>query len=234
MQLTLSISEIGPQLSDLLSSNCGRVTALIDASRVCEFDSVALDKALEKYEAGDFQFRRTFQDNSLQALSFNVMPNRHVNECLTPNQYSVGNRIARVVFNRDYETQMEKSPSHMVFLSALVQWQKLIYLVMCEEHDVDYNPAGKEQFKIWPTDVRCCLPALVTDEENLHQDTVVFKHDCLDDDKWAVEAFSTVNSRLGFLARALVYRITSKDDDQRDTARRPRQTQRMRQKFHSR
>ncbi len=224
MQLALAISQIDPQHNDLLSSNDGRVTALIDASRVCEFDSAALDIALAEYEAGDFQFRRQFEDNSSQNLSFNVMPSRHVNESLTPNQYSVGRRIARVVFNRDYETEMEKSPSHMVFLSALVQWQKLIYLVMCEEHEIVYNPNGKEIFKIWPTDVRCCLPVLVTDEESLHQDTVIFKHESVAKNKWHIEAFSTVNSRLGFLARASVYKIASDSADQ-SRPRRPRQSE---------
>ncbi len=222
MQLALAISQIDPRHDDLLSSNDGRVTALIDASRVCEFDSAALDSALEEYEAGDLHFRRSFEDKSSQNVSFNVMPSQNVSESLTPNQYSVGRRIARVVFNRDYETEMEKSPSHMVFLSALVQWQKLIYLVMCEEHGVDYNPNGKEIFKIWPTDVRCCLPVLVTDEEGLHQDTVLFKHESVAKNKWNIEAFSTVNSKLGFLARASVYKIASDGEDQSKSSRRPR------------
>lgn len=227
MQLALAISQIDPQHRDLLSSNDGRVTALIDASRVCEFDSAALDIALAEYEVGDFQFRRCFEDNSTQNLSFNVMPSRPVNESLTPNRYSVGERIARVVFNREYETQMDKSPSHMVFLSALVQWQKLIYLVLCEEHGIAYNPNGKEVFKVWPTDIRCCLPVMVTDEENLYQDTVVFKQKSVGKNKWQIEAFSTVNSKLGFLARANVYKIAS--DGAAVQPRRPRQAPRGRQ-----
>lgn len=214
MQLALAISEITPPLDGLMS-NDGRVTALIDASRVCEFDAAALDKALAAYEAGEFQFRRTFDDNSSQSLSFNVLPNRHVNECLTPNQYSVGRRIARVLFSREYETQMEKSPSHMVFLSALVQWQKLVYLVMCEEHGLEYDPSGPEIFKIWPTDVRCCLPVLVRDEESLFQDAVMSRQEKLADDRWTIEGFSTVNSRLGFLARASVYRIDGRNEEYR-------------------
>lgn len=227
MQLALAISQIDPQHNDLLSSNDGRVTALIDASRVCEFDSAALDTALEEYEAGDFQFRRCFEDSSSQNLSFNVMPSRPVSESLTPNQYSVGKRIARVIFNRNYETQMEKSPSHLVFLSALVQWQKLIYLVLCEEHGISYNPNGKEVFKIWPTDVRCCLPVMVTDEESLHQDTVVFKQESIGKNKWQIEAFSTVNSKLGFLARANVYKTASDNADQKPP-RRPRKSRTIR------
>lgn len=222
MQMTLAISQIGPELDELLASNDGRVTALIDASRVCEFDSDALDDALKTYEAGDFNFRRSFKDNSSHTLGFNVMPNKHVHESLAPAEYSVGKRIARVIFNREYDTQMEKSPSHLIFLSALVQWQKLIYLVMCEEHDFPYNPNGKELFKIWPTDVRCCLPVLVRDEEQLHQDTVVFKHERVDENKWMIEAFSTVNTKLGFLARASVYRINSAKTSAQQTASAPR------------
>ncbi|WP_395074675.1 hypothetical protein [Hyphococcus sp.] len=205
--MTLAISEIGPQMDDLLASNDGRVTALIGASKAFEFDATALDDALAAYEAGAYKFHHSFKDESTQNLSFNVMPNRHVNETLSSNEYSVGSRIARVEFNRDYETQMDKSPSHMVFLSALVQWQKLIYLAMCEEHGIDYEAASKEHFKIWPTDVRCCLPVLVREEKGLYQDTVIFKYENVAEDKWIVEAFSTVNSRLGFLARASVYRL---------------------------
>lgn len=211
MSMTLSISQNGPQLDELLSSNGGRVTALVSASRECEFDARALDRALAAYEAGDYRFNRSYEDGSSQNLSFNVMPDRKVNERLTPNIYSVSEKIARVTFSREYETQMEKSPTHLVFISALVQWQKLIYLIMCEKHGIDYDPAGKERFKVWPTDVRCCLPVLVRDEDSLVQDTVIFKYENVDDAKWVVEAFSTVNARLGFLARASVYSLDFPD-----------------------
>jgi hypothetical protein len=205
--MTLSISDIRPKADEFTASNDGRVTALIGGPRKFEFDTTALDFALASYEAGAYGFCRTYKDHSAQKISFNVMPDRQVSESLTPQEYSVGRRIARVVFNREYETQMEKSPSHLVFISALVQWQKLVYLAMCEEHGIDYDPAGRERFKIWPTDIRCFLPVLVREEEGLVQDTVIYKCENASEDKWTVEAFSTVNARLGFLARASVYRL---------------------------
>lgn len=207
MQMTLAISDIKPKTDNLTASNGGRVTALIGESRKFEFDTTALDFALASYDAGAFGFGRTYRDHSAQKISFNVMPDRQVSESLTPEEYSVGRRIARVVFNREYDSRMEKSPSHLVFISALVQWQKLVYLAMCEEHGIDYDPSGREHFKIWPTDIRCFLPVLVREEEGLIQDTVIYRCDSAGEDKWTVEAFSTVNARLGFLARASVYRL---------------------------
>lgn len=152
-------------------------------------------------------FHRIINDSSTQKLAFNVMPSRSVTETLEPSYYSVGDRCARATFSRSYQTEMEKSPTHLILISALIQWQKLIYLMMCEEFGVEYDPSEPETFKIWPTDVSCQIPILVRDEKGLRQDAIISKLEKENLTKWTVEAFSAVNGRIGFVARASVFRI---------------------------
>ncbi|MBI1364907.1 MAG: hypothetical protein GC153_02990 [Alphaproteobacteria bacterium] len=170
-------------------------------------NEAALSLAVERYVSGDYSFERPILDRSAQKLAFNVMPNRITEERIEPRAYFVGRDIARAVFDRAYETAMDKSPSHVVFLSALVQWQKLIYLIMCHRCGLDYDPDGAERFKIWPTEVLCRMPTLVREEENLTEDAFVSTIETAGADVWRVEGFAVVNRRIGLLGKASVRRI---------------------------
>jgi len=172
-----------------------------------KFDRDAMLDAISRYEIGDYSFERLIVDHSKQALNFNVMPGRNVSETLAPRCYFAGQDIARAVFDRSYETDMEESPSHLIFMSALVQWQKLIYLMVCHRLGVPYEADGPEAFKIWPTEVRCRMPTMVRDETNLIQDTFASRFDEIGDGVWSVEGFSVAHSRIGLIGKAMVYRI---------------------------
>lgn len=170
-------------------------------------DEAALDAAIRRYESGEYSFDRLVVDGSSQQLSFNVMPDKNIEERITPRCYFVGVNIARAIFDRRYETAMEKSPSHVIFLSALVQWQKLLYLIMCHRAGAEYRPQGPERFKIWPTEVRCRMPVMVREESHIKQDAFLSSIEKTGPESWTVEGFAVVNRQIGLVGRAVVQRI---------------------------
>ena len=72
------------------------------------------------------------KDRSTQSLRFNVLNNKNVEETLTFKKYIVKDKKIETYFDREYSTDMLKSPNHFIFLSALVNLQKMIYVLMCD------------------------------------------------------------------------------------------------------
>lgn len=169
-------------------------------------DETALAAALKSYEEGDYAFDKAIFEQSVQNLDFNVMPGKDVCETLKVKGYFVGSSVVRSVFDREYASAMERSPSHVIFLSPLVQFQKLVYLLMCRRFGCEYAADGPELYKVWPTAVDIRLPVLVCETENLIQDVVLSKIETAGVNGWIVEGFSVVNHKIGMLGRAVVYR----------------------------
>ena len=101
--------------------------------------------------------------------SFNVMPSRPVEETLHVREYRTGERYVEAHFDREYRSSMAASPSHLIFLTALVHTQKMLYLALCREFDLDYDPLAAEQFKMWPTKIDVRIPELIAEESGLVQ-----------------------------------------------------------------
>ncbi len=101
--------------------------------------------------------------------SFNVMPDRPVEETLHIREYRVGDRYVEAHFDRSYRSSMAASPSHLIFLTALVHTQKMLYLGLCREFGFDYDPEGAEAFKMWPTKIDVRIPELIAAENDLVQ-----------------------------------------------------------------
>jgi len=104
-------------------------------------------------------------ENTEQNLEFNVMPLKQVNEKLFINKYIVDKNKIQAFFNRKYETEMVKSPDHFIFLSALINLQKMIYILMCKYLNIKYEPFESEKLKIWPiktnVEASSCSPTWV-------------------------------------------------------------------------
>ncbi|MEM6674538.1 MAG: hypothetical protein AAF726_16950 [Planctomycetota bacterium] len=111
----------------------------------------------------------SFSPGHVQDVAFNVMPDAPVTERLEILRYDTGPDFIEAHFDREYSSAMEKSPSHLIFLSVLVQWQRLIYIHVCQKFGRDPFEPGAEHFKIWPTKAEIRLPALERDEKNLVQ-----------------------------------------------------------------
>ena len=112
---------------------------------------------------------KVVDDNSVQNLKFNVMHEKDVEEKLIFKKYIIdGNRI-ETYFNREYKTSMRKSPDHYIFLSSLINLQKMIYLLMCDRSDIPYNKNDEEKIKIWPTSVDIKMNGIVRKKNNIMQ-----------------------------------------------------------------
>ena len=114
-------------------------------------------------------FEQVIMEDSINDLSFNVMPEKNVREKLSIKEYRCAQGYIEVEFSREYYTDMLNSPSHLIFLSVLIQWQKLVYVYFCYHKNIEYSADDDERFKIWPTNINIRLPELVTDQENLVQ-----------------------------------------------------------------
>jgi hypothetical protein len=169
-------------------------------------DEEALEQAIERYEEGDYNFDTAILEQSVQNLDFNVMPDKDVCEKFNVKGYFVGSDVARAVFDREYVSAMERSPSHVIFMSALVQFQKLVYVLLCRRSGVEYKPDGHELYKVWPTSIDIRMPVLVCETENLIQDVFLSRREPAGVNGWVIEGFSLVNYKIGFIGRAVVYR----------------------------
>jgi len=138
----------------------------------------------------------TVRESHLSHLEFNVMPGRPVEEDLHVREYRVGERYVEAHFDRTYRSAMKASPSHLIFLSALVHTQKMLYLGLCREFGFDYDPDGPERFKMWPTKVECRIPELIAEERGLVQRLWVRELRRFD----ATTYRATVETRVGSLA----------------------------------
>lgn len=117
----------------------------------------------------DLTTLEVFPEHHTSHLEFNVMPGRPVIEDLHVHEYRRGDRYAEAHFDREYRSSMKASPSHLIFLSALVHTQKLLYLALCKEFGFEYDPTGPEKLKMWPTKIECRVPELIDAEKDLVQ-----------------------------------------------------------------
>ncbi len=115
------------------------------------------------------QVFQVVEEDHQSHLTFNVMPDRPVSETLSVKRYVVGDRYAEAHFDRSYQSSMQNSPSHLIFISTLVHTQKLLYMALCREFGFEYDPHGDERFKMWPTKISVRIPELITEETGLVQ-----------------------------------------------------------------
>ena len=138
----------------------------------------------------------TYLEDHESRLSFNVMPGRPVEETLHVDRYEVGDRYAMAHFDRSYRSTMRNSPSHLIFISALVHTQKLLYATLCRDFGFDYDPHGPERFKMWPTKIQIRIPELITDETDLVQELWVTELKQFNETTYR----ATLETRVGSLA----------------------------------
>lgn len=130
----------------------------------------------------------------VSGLSFNVMPGKPVEEQLLVREYRVGDRYVEALFDRSYRSSMKASPSHLIFLSVQVHTQKMLYLALCREWGLRYDPDGPELFKMWPTKLAVAIPELLPEEEGLVQRLWVRKVKRIRDKAYKVSLETRVGS----------------------------------------
>lgn len=189
-------TQLDPTTTQLLA----RVSTLAAKS---EHDALTA-RVLEAERAAEDTLR-TIEERAHQELVFNVMPERPVREDLHVTHYRVGRRYAEAHFSREYKSAMKKSPSHLIFISAQVQTQKLIYLAMCEEFGFEYVPGADELLKVWPTRVDVSLPRMVRDEDGLIQKLSVTRITAVQEGIYSATFEVTVSGMINLTVDAKIY-----------------------------
>ena len=146
-------------------------------------------------------------DNSQQTLHFNVMPNKFVEETLIIDKYIISDNKIEAYFDRLYKTDMKKSPNHFIFLSSLINIQKMIYLYMCKKFDIAYNPTSDEKFKIWPIRTDIQMNGMVRDSLNVMQDFKIEELKKINSSKYYINGSSSTKSIIKITGSAYVYVI---------------------------
>ena len=146
-------------------------------------------------------------ENSEQRIEFNVMPNKKVNETLKINRYIVSSNKIQAFFDRNYQTDMLKSPNHFIFISALVNLQKMIYILMCKHLNIEYSPLESEKLKIWPIKTDVDMNGMIRKKKNVMQDFKVESIEKLANNKYILKGISTSESTIKISGSALIYKL---------------------------
>ena len=140
-----------------------------------EANMSAASNAVEVNFVDDLQYSGTLppakiiSEWSETKISFNVMPGKNVKETLHIKEYRVWENRVEGIFDREYSSSMIRSPDHLIFLTALVHLQKLIYVFLCHKLGFEYDPHGDEKLKIWPTRIDTGIPSMIRKKTNLVQ-----------------------------------------------------------------
>ncbi len=146
-------------------------------------------------------------ERSQQDLLFNVLPKRNINESLFIKEYRIWDDAIETVFDRQYKSEMVASPNHLIFLSALINLQKMVYIYMHHHLNIKYDPEGTETLKVWPTDLNISLPKLLTDVTDLTHRLNVKTIRKLSDDKYFMDAETIINDTLIINGKALIIKL---------------------------
>ncbi len=110
-----------------------------------------------------------YPEQTTNSVEFNVLPGAKVKEKLFIKEYKIWDQYMEATFDRKYTSQMTKSPDHLIFISALVHLQKMMYVYVTHKLGFSYDPCGPEKVKFWPTNFNIDLTGMVRKKENLVQ-----------------------------------------------------------------
>ena len=138
-------------------------------------------------------------------IIFNVMPNKMVEEHLYLKEYRIWDNAVEAVFDRTYQTQMEKSPNHLTFVTTLIHMQKMLYVYMCHKYNIKYDPEENERLKIWPTILDIDMPKMVTKQKDIsHKMYIKDIRQTKKENTYLVTADTEVENRIFINGQALV------------------------------
>ena len=141
---------------------------------------------------------KIINETSKIGLEFNVMPNKTVSETFTTSKYElVSDKIIEAHFNREYVSEMKNSPSHVIFLTMLIHFQKLAYIQLCRHFGFPYDPHAEEIIKVWPTELNTKMPVMIEKETNLIQRFELTGIRKLDQGKYLAEGITSISGSQG-------------------------------------
>jgi len=161
----------------------------------------------QKTYTADYKIERNIIESTCTKLIFNVMPKRDVEEKLYIKEYKIGKNYIEAIFDREYKSSMTKSPSHLIFLSALVHMQKMIYVYMCDYLAIEYDPYGPEILKVWPTSLDIQMPKLITQCKDISHQIHFLNIRKLKEKVYHVTAETNINNIITVNGMTMVYLI---------------------------
>lgn len=164
----------------------------------------ALGKEFDLSKEGNLIDVDIIDEKSEINSKFNVMPGRNVSETLYIKKYIVTKNKVIASFDREYMSEMERSPDHLIFTTALYHTQKMMYLAVAKNLGFKYEPEQKEQFKIWPYFLEINLPKLVTTSKDVIQVLNVDSFRQIDEKRYDLEVRMNVNDRITTTVSAFV------------------------------
>ena len=142
-------------------------------------------------------------DKAIQKIRFNVMTDRNVEEVLYIKEYRVWDNAIETIFDREYYTEMAASPNHLIFLSALVNLQKMVYVYMHHYLGIAYSSKDEEKIKIWPTDLNLNMPKMIFDKKHLCHRMDIKSVKFVGSNKYYIIADTNVNGIIKISGKAL-------------------------------
>lgn len=140
-------------------------------------------------------------------IAFNVMPNRPVEETLFIKKYKIWDHYVEATFDREYHSAMAKSPDHLMFLTVLVHLQKMLYVYLCYEFDLEYDPSDREKVKIWPTVLHIEMPQLITKTRDIVQSLKIEDIFQRNEKSFYISALSSIENTVTMSGEVVVYLI---------------------------
>jgi len=147
---------------------------------------------------------KTIKENCYQNLRFNVMPDKHVDESVSIKEYRLWDDAIEAIFDRSYKTDMINSPSHLTFLSSLINLQKMVYVFMHHYLSIDYDITKKERLKVWPGKLSIDMPKMILDKENISHLMIIKNISKIKDGRYKVFAHTTINDIISISGEALI------------------------------
>jgi hypothetical protein len=130
-----------------------------------------------------------------------------VTETLHFKEYRAWPGYVEADFDRSYHSDMEKSPSHLIFLTAEAHAQKLAYIALAESFGRPYEAPQTEYFKMWWTCCYCNVPKMIRNEEDLRQVLWVIELVRTGPKAYSLETYSRMAGNMELWGRASVFLI---------------------------
>ena len=146
-------------------------------------------------------------EDSTQNLIFNIMSNSNVQEVLYLKSFRIIDNTIEAKFNREYHSSMIESPDHLIFISALINLQKMLYIYMCNHLGIKYRSNDQEKLKVWPTDLSIKAHKLVTKSTNIYHKLLITDIRKIDSKKYLVNGNSSIEDKIRISGRSLVHII---------------------------
>lgn len=147
------------------------------------------------------------KEDTTNFCRFNVMPGKFVEETLFIKEYRIQGNSIEAIYDRQYHSDMARSPDHLIYLTFISHAQKMLYIYLCQHFGFTYEPYGAEKLKFWATKVSTELPKLIRETRDVKQTLEVQSLKELKPNQYHVEVIVKANDVISSRVEGMVYLI---------------------------